>query len=376
MASRNSLQPWVYLLIGMYFPVLVGACAVALLCGILLISAGREHHRLIAIPFFTLPAILLFVMILHVLISLRALFIRLPDDEMEIVVPKRWIRWLYELVADVSKSYKVPRPDEIRLHAVSVAHVYENEERRKILVVGGLALAGLTDKALSGVIAHELGHFAAGDTVLGRIASKWMTTFALMEAHFHFHWASNLNPLVWVLRGYHLLFRLVFFANSRSAEYAADKYEIEHVGPVQAARTTILLSAIDELADSQLLTVAQTCVAARVPAPQVFSEQARRIRETSPSDWADAFRRALKQRTRAFDSHPCLKDRLKATGLSKKKCLRLARQLNQEGEPACDLVNNWPAIEKVLSDRIVAVVQAVYNAKMEMAQLVLGRPVT
>lgn len=376
MSTPDKTRPILHLLMVLYIPALIFTCVLALMAGIGLIVAGREHLRVVGFLFFTLPAIALFLMIVHVVVSLRVLFDKQrQNDDLEICVKPQWIHGLTLMVNEVADEHGLPRPDEIRLHAESAAHVYEDEEGRRILVIGGLLLAGLTERALSGVVAHELGHFAAGDTELSRTASKWLRLFGQIEWQFAAIRFSMFNPFVWLLRGYHRLFALAFFANSRAQEFVADEWEIEHVGPKQSARTSILLSAMEHLPNTQLAAVAETCVALNLPSMQVFSEQVARLRQASAEDWEAAFRKAAKARTKAFDSHPCLKERLKPTGLSKKQCLQIARRLNRGGEPAATLVENWEAVERQLSDRIVSIVHEYYQAKMEAAQILLGGPV-
>jgi hypothetical protein len=72
-------------------------------------------------------------------------------DELELGVEKK-MRRLYELVDGVAAKRKLPEPDEIRLSAGTVAHVYENHKGKLILVLGGLSVAAFTQQALAGVV--------------------------------------------------------------------------------------------------------------------------------------------------------------------------------------------------------------------------------
>jgi hypothetical protein len=96
------------------------------------------------------------------------------------------------------------------------------------------------------------------------------------------------------------------------------------------------------------------------------------VQQTTPSEWEDALRRELKQPPEPFDSHPTLKARLAAIGVSPKKALRLA--LNQAGPPARDLFEHWETIERTLTERLLIPYREAYLAKREMAQIFLGRP--
>jgi hypothetical protein len=82
----------------------------------------------------------------------------------------------------------------------------------------------------------------------------------------------------------------------------------------------------------------------------------------------------LAQKTEPLDSHPCLKDRLKALGVSPRKALALA--LDQSRAPASALLPQWDLIERELTERLMTVLRIEHAAKMEMAQIILGGPVT
>jgi len=376
MAATSRTRVWLYALMYGYIPLLFFGCLLSIVLAVALFATSGGRNPGVAILFFIIPAIYLLVTVGHVLLSLKVLFDPIDaDDEMEIKVPKPWIRGLTQLVRQVAEKRGLPRPDEIRLHAQTIAHVYEEDDGRKVLVVGGLALASFSRKGLAGVIAHELGHFHAGDTHRLRVSGKWLRLMATLDWRFARDSLSMFNLFAWVLRGYHFVFRCVWFANSRAAEFDADEQEIEHVGPEQSARTSILISAVEHLPLVDLHSVAQQCVALQLPMRALFTEQARRAREASGDDWVAAFKKAYKESTKRYDSHPCLRERLQATGLTKKEFRTLARNLNHDDDPAAVLVNNWEAVESALTDRLLMVVQEIYDAKMELAQLILGRPV-
>ena len=179
---------------------------------------------------------------------------------------------------------------------------------------------------------------------------------------------SRWSPLIWMVRGYHFLYCVVLFAHMRQQEFAADRFEVKHVGKDQAGATTILLDVLHHLPWARLDAVAEDCVATNQPEDQIFAEQVRRARRADRSEWEDACRKALKERTKLFDTHPCLKERLKAIGVSPKKALRLA--MDQSGEPATALFTNWKVVEKFLTDRVMDIVRENYLADQEYAEIV------
>jgi hypothetical protein len=112
----------------------------------------------------------------------------------------------------------------------------------------------------------------------------------------------------------------------------------------------------------------------RIPLEQIYSEQAKRANQLSASQWEDACRKALKAKTDLFDSHPCLRERLQAVGVSPQRAMEIARSLEQTGKPATALFANWSVVEKLLTERVLTRVREIQSVRRAVAALVLGRP--
>jgi Zn-dependent protease with chaperone function len=376
-ASRLEKEPMslarliVFFCMAGYYPFLIFVCLGAGWLAVTLFMTGIHMPRpfkgvliVLALPFA--------IMVVDVVLALPALFLRVRgDDEFEIDVPRQWMKGLHALVEQVADERGVAPPDEIRLHAASVAHVYEDHKGRRILVVGGVAVAAFSQDALAGVIAHELGHFAGGDTGLARIALRWHLVMGNLEARLAAWNISRVNPLAWMIRGYHFLFNVAWAANKRSQEFAADRHEVELVGKEVAASSTVLFTITELMPWVRLSAIAESCVAARESMQAIFAEQARRARAARPSEWQDACRKALKQKTGLFDTHPCLRERLQAMGVSPRAALRLA--VPSAEPPARALFANWDLVEKLLTEKIMAIFREVYQQKMELAQVFTRR---
>jgi Zn-dependent protease with chaperone function len=358
------------LLLALYYPVLL------LLAVATIAFAAYLTYLAFAIPFFfllLLPAVLLFATVFHALAVLgRWGFQRPARNQLEIRLPREEMAGLIDFVQEIARRRRLPAPSDIRLGADTIAHVYEEDDGRKILVLGGPALAGLSQPALAGIIAHELGHFAAGDTRLLRRAFRRHLAMAILETHCSENKAAHFNPLIWCMRLYHLLYNLVWAAHSRQQEFAADRHEVAEAGKKQAAASLILLTVTERLPWARLSSLVEGRIATNEPLEAAFAEQVRMVQQTSPSEWEDALRKELRQPTEPFNSHPCLKDRLAAMRVSPKRALRLA--LEQRGAPARDLFENWEGIEHELTERLLIPYRQAYLAKREMAQIFLGRP--
>jgi Zn-dependent protease with chaperone function len=372
---RNWFRVPVLVLLAGYFPLLAILCLATGAAGALLFVWGFYHlataqdgTNLFGIAGVGLGGALL-ATVLHVLWGLHVLFRRSDDkDELEFELPAQWQPGLADLVGRVASARDLPVPDAIRLHAADVAHVYEDRRGRTVLVIGGLAVAALSQRALAGIIAHELGHVGGGDTSLSRTAARWHQVMMQLERQFWGRSWYRWNPLAWVVRLYHRLYVLLWFANMRAAEYIADRSEVEHVGKEKAAAALALITMLHHMEWAQLGNVAEAAVEANERLEDIFAEQVRRVRSASVTDWETALRRGLKETTHWDSTHPCLKDRLKALRVSPKKALRLAMDLS--GEPATALFANWPVVEKFLTEQIITIVRENYVARQEYGQIV------
>ncbi|HMF13256.1 MAG TPA: M48 family metalloprotease [Gemmataceae bacterium] len=292
------------------------------------------------------------------------------DDPLELRLSREMLAELYELVEKVASARESPAPHLVRLEVDANAGAYEERNGRRVLVLGCPLLMLLSENALSGVIAHELGHFAAGDTRRSRLDRGRVSMMALLEGRFAEGRLLRWNPVTWALRGYHWLCFRAWAADPREREFRADRHEVRQVGKKQAAATLIFLQVPTRLPYARLESVAETAAETGQPLEDLFAEQRQRLKSISPREWEEALQKELKRKTEALDTHPCLRERLKAVGVSPKKALALA--LEQSGPPIADRLEAWPAIEKVLSRRVVAWFRAYHLAKMERAEILLG----
>jgi Zn-dependent protease with chaperone function len=358
------------LLLWLYFPLLAMYC---LVLGSLVVLALVYLPGVVCGVFVMVPVVAFAGLGLgHILITLaRGLAGQSRSDDGEMRLPRKMVGELYELVRNVACRHGLLPPDDIRLAADTIAHVYEDSKGERILVLGAVALATFSQDAIAGIIAHELAHFTAGDTTLTRRRRPAILCMAILDYEFARHPISRLNPGVWFLSGYHLLYNVVAAAHSREREYAADRFEVMHAGKEIAAASLIRLTVTQRLPWARLSTVIEQCAATGLAPGQLFAEQVQRARATSPSDWQDALKKELKRPTEVFDSHPALKARLEAMGVSSRKALRLT--LEDSGPPAHELIPAWPSIEKLLAEHLVEPYRELYLLKRDMAQIVLGR---
>jgi Zn-dependent protease with chaperone function len=360
------------LLLWLYIPFLLLLCLFMAAMVALLLGAFTEWMCPLV---FVAPLIgVLGLTLVQVLWSMRVLLSRPADQpRWEIGVAAEALEPALAWVAGIARKQGLWEPHEIRFAPDTIAHVYEDRHGRRILVLGGQIVAALSQEALAGVIAHELAHFTAGDTKLGRKAARRVGLMLQQEQDFRNRPATQLNPLVWLIRLYHWLFLLAWAAESRRQEYAADRHLVEQAGKDTAAVALLHITITDRLPWARLDSIAKSHAANNEPIDQIFAEHWRRARSIGPDEWDEACRKELKCKTRLFDTHPALRERLKAMGISAKRALKLL--CRPQGPPARDLFPDWPLIEKVLTSELIAAYRELYWAKREMAQIMLGRPI-
>jgi Zn-dependent protease with chaperone function len=329
-----------------YFPFLAGVVLVSSAFGMLVLAKvpGRAG-AILGLPLLLTSA--------HIVVGLFALFRRVDEkDEFEVELPDRRQAGLVKLVEQVASERGLDIPDVIRLHAQSPAHIYMDPDGQSVLVIGGTMIAVFPQRALAGVIAHELSHLTAGDIRRSRRAWHWHCVMANLEARFLTRNWAVWNPLVWLIRLYHLVYIRLYFASQRCEEFLADSYEVDHVGEEVSATTTVLLHVLHHMPWANSVNMAHQMAMANHRIDDFYAEQAKRLRLASKSEWEEALRQALREETEPYATHPCLKDRLRPLGVKARDVLPLA--MNLTGEPGTALFNDWPAVEKRLTKKLLA----------------------
>jgi Zn-dependent protease with chaperone function len=342
---------------GAYFPFLGGVVLTSAALGALVLIKWRGP---LAISF----GVTLILTSLHVVLGLFALFRGVEDkDELEIELPGKRQLGLAKLVEQVASERGLDAPDVIRLHVQSLAHVYMDRDGQTILVIGGTLIAVLPQRALAGVIAHELSHLTAGDVSRSRLAAHWHRVMVNLEVKFLTQNWAVWNPLVWLIRLYHLIYMRLFFASQRREEFLADSYYVDQAGEENAATTLVLVHVLEHMPGANLATMAEHMAMANQRVDDFFAEQVRRLRGASNSAWEDSLKRALRQETEPYSTHPCLKDRLRPLGVKARDVLPSA--MNLTGEPATALFANWPEVEKRLTKKLQAYARVYFVGRQQ-----------
>src|SRR5262249_52245339 len=187
------------LLLRMYVPVmLLSLLLPALAGGLVGLIIGRWVACII-------PMLLVFLCGVHLLVlfAISQKKLKREQDWFEMKLEAEHKVKLREFVIDIARRWDTPRPDDIRLSALSAAHVYETKKGKRILVIGGMAMAALSREALGAVLAHELTHFEGGDTAFPWENLLGFTMMARMGEAFRKNLLHLLDPAVWPLAAFH-----------------------------------------------------------------------------------------------------------------------------------------------------------------------------
>lgn len=345
------------LLSGAYFPFLGGIVLASAGLGMLVLSRWQARPGIVLGGLLILPAI-------HVVVGLFALFRHVEEeDEFEVELGDKQQTGLAKLVEQVASERALDPPDVIRLHATSLAHVYMDRDGQTVLVIGGTLIAVLPQRALAGIIAHELSHLTAGDVKRSRQAGHWHRVMGNLEVRFLTQKWAVWNPLVWLIRLYHLVYVRLYFASQRGEEFLADSYYVDQVGAEDAATTLVLVHVLEHMPFANLANMAEQMALANMRVDDFFGEQVRRLRGASNAAWSDALPRALREETESYSTHPCLKDRLRPLGVKARDVL--PRAMNLTGAPATAVFSDWPAVEKRLSKRLQAFARAYFVGRQQ-----------
>ncbi|MHA6522860.1 M48 family metallopeptidase [Tessaracoccus sp. G1721] len=213
------------------------------------------------------------------------------------------------------------------------------------LEIGLPLLATFTVGQLRSVLAHELGHFAGGDTA---DAARDLRRLAFMEqvrARAGVLWR-------WFFTAYAGLYALAAGPSSRAAELRADDLSVRAAGPGAAAESFRALVAAELAWEQTLDNYVPLFELAGRRAP--LGEAVRRVIDANRTEIDDAVETIIaEQRPSATDSHPPLRERiarLEASAVTGASATTGA----DAGRPATDLLSGGSAWLDSAEGRLLA----------------------
>ncbi|MBL8484242.1 MAG: M48 family metallopeptidase [Rhodocyclaceae bacterium] len=206
------------------------------------------------------------------------------------------------------------------------------------LVLGLPLLQTLSEDEALSVVAHEYGHLSGHHSRVGGFIYRMRSAWGRMQeisAQWN-DWGSRL--IARLFRWYAPYFNAYTFVLARRNEYFADRAAVELVGPRNAANALMRVNLAAQL-ESEVYWPAIDRLAGNVPEPL----------ESRYGYWSDTLRERLDDATRLryleaaarretdhLDTHPCLRDRLRAMGMSAD-----ATAAGSLGTPAASAAEIW-----------------------------------
>ena len=245
---------------------------------------------------------------------------------------------LFALVEQLSPIVGAPKPQEIRVDcstnaSASFRHGILGILRGHLVLTLGLPLVGgLSVGQLSGVIAHELGHFTQGAgmrlSYIIRSINSWFARLVYERDTFDTALRRALSlpmPLVvrvfllsaalliWLSRGVLWVLMMAGHVMSsfllRKMEFDADRYEIYVSGSDAFESTTIALAQLQVAEQEVHRNLVRQWLEGR-PASDIPMSIARRVAKLSSKKKRQIQSDVLSEKTGVFDTHPAAHERI------------------------------------------------------------------
>ncbi len=262
---------------------------------------------------------------------------------------------LQQLIAEVGERTRGPLPNEVRVGPDAACYVWENRQfslttnRSLVLVIGLPHLAVLTATELKIILAHELAHFAGGDTRLGLFMHRFLESLRDRTENSPIGRWRWIDPVYW--------FRWLYFTGSQllagpvwqSQELRADAASARAFGGRLAARTLLrewlLGQQFGEQLDQWLHTRSQG--GNEAPHVNVYDAFAERFRRFTPEGEQYLRRRlADEQAADLFDSHPTIRTRIDMV-------LSLPDRDPPDTRPARRLIGDFDVIKDLMQSELL-----------------------
>jgi Zn-dependent protease with chaperone function len=283
---------------------------------------------------------------------LRAAFVveRRGDDAPDgVLVSRQDEPELWALVDEVSAELGVQAPDDLRL--VEDANAFVHQDTRLLGLVGGRRHMGiglpllhvLTVDQLRGVVGHELGHYAGGDTRVSALVHRAGATVARTSEHL-----APQSFLGRLFAAYARLYARVSLRVRRRQELRADAGSVRVVGREAHVRALVEVRAAaaawDFLVSRYVRPLWQTGAA-----PQdLYAGYRRLLADPTRRSQLDEVRTSATQEEAddPYDSHPSLAAWVEHVGQLPD------RDAPGDDRPARALLRDAPAAERQVTDAL------------------------
>jgi len=297
--------------LGYGYIVLVLLATVSLLTALILLRTLM--HTRVPIQIYIFLGLFLFAVV-------RSIPIRVKRPK-QVLITRSEAPILYSEVDKIADTLKAPRPDQIQVDARFNASAGQYPQfgmfgrNINILTLGLPYLLSSTPDEMRSVIGHELGHFSGKHGRLGVAIYRIEATWEALRRNLHRTGRSDFifRPFV---EWYAPRLSAMTFAMRRQNEYEADASAAEATSPEIAARALAFGAARHTLLGDEFWEPFNEKIAKDgLPAPGYLDPMANAVRQPLATEAGTrATKEALADITDYSDTHPALKDRLRALG--------------------------------------------------------------
>ncbi|MDZ7952518.1 M48 family metallopeptidase [Nostoc sp. DedQUE09] len=301
--------------LGYAYIFLVIAVTLTLLVGIIFLMF--EAHSFNASSLKGVVFLLAFALVL-----VRSLWVSFPPPTGLPLQPKD-VPNLYSLTNEISSKLQAPRFHHILLTNDFNAAVVQRPRlgllgwQQNYLIVGLPLMLALPPEQFRAVLAHELGHLSGNHSRFsGWIYRQRETWYRIIKGLRQ--GGNEVSSLIFerFLTWYSPFFNAYSFVLARMDEYEADRCAVELTGEKNAAETLINVEVKARFIERYFWSSIYKQVETEIEPPKMTymaMQQAlsQRLHQEITSTYLSE---ALTEKTNNADTHPCLKDRLKALG--------------------------------------------------------------
>lgn len=244
---------------------------------------------------------------------------------------------LYEFVDRLCDSVGAPRPksilldDDVNAAAALMSSVWNPFRNDLMLIIGLPLVAGMSLRELSGVLAHEFGHFSQGAAMrLGRVIdsiNRWFAFVVYQRDSWDDHleaWSRDgdlrITWVLWLARGGVWLTRKILHGLmlvghamscrlSQEMEFDADRHFVRFSGSSQFAPSFERLGELSAARRWAIGDLSESYREGRL-VDDFFELLSRRTKMLTADDRKELRDSRLAQKTGWFDTHPALSDRI------------------------------------------------------------------
>jgi Zn-dependent protease with chaperone function len=230
---------------------------------------------------------------------------------------------LYRVVNEIASQLKAPRFHHILLTDDFNAGVIQRPRLGLLgwysnyLIVGLPLMLALSPEQFRAVIAHELGHLSGNHSRFGGwIYRQRYTWYRLIESLEQGGNQFSLLIFDWFLKLYVPFFNAYSFVLARRNEYEADKCAVDITGVQNTAEMLISVGVKSRFLQNNFWSDVYQQIQTEIEPPsKIYAQMEKSFLQEINRETTDLYLKvSLAEETNNADTHPCLKDRLRALG--------------------------------------------------------------